>query len=67
MARALEAARDHLKKSVRYGPGVASTWSMLGGALHGLGQIPAARAAWERAVQLDPKDEQSRAGLEATK
>jgi tetratricopeptide (TPR) repeat protein len=63
----LESARAHLEKSVRYGPGVAGSWSMLGGALHGLGRIPAARAAWERAVELDPADEQSRRGLEATK
>ncbi|MFN0008916.1 MAG: hypothetical protein ACKVXR_13525 [Planctomycetota bacterium] len=63
----LAAARGHLEKSVRYGPGVASSWSMLGGALHGLGEIPAARAAWQRAVQLDPSDEESRRGLEATR
>lgn len=63
----LAGARAHLEKSVRYGPGVAGSWSMLGGALHGLGEIPAARAAWQRAVQLDPADEESRRGLEATK
>lgn len=63
--RDVPAAIAALEKAVRYGREKADAWYNLGGAYFTAGDTDNARASWERALQLDPRNTGAQQGLNA--
>lgn len=63
--RDVPAAIAALEKAVRYGREKADAWYNLGGAYFTAGDTANARASWERALQLDPRNTGAQQGLNA--
>jgi hypothetical protein len=71
--KGLQAGTDHdllgaisaLTKAVRYGPQKVDAWYNLGGAHFTAGDTAKARANWERALQIDPRNMGAQQGLNA--
>ncbi len=61
----LHAAIAALTKAVRYGPQKVDAWYNLGGAYFTIGDQANARKSWEEALRLDPKDQNTLAGMRA--
>jgi predicted negative regulator of RcsB-dependent stress response len=57
-------ARSHLEHLLRLRPDAAEHWLHFGDVEHLLGNVVDARAAWEKALQLEPTDETIRAGAQ---
>lgn len=53
----------HLSRGISANPRSAELWRLAGDAFAATGEPGRARAAYERALALDPKDERARAGL----
>lgn len=62
---ALESAERAVRAGLDVDPLSAPLWNLLGVLLSERGDPTAARAAWERALEIDPDDASSRANLDA--
>jgi Flp pilus assembly protein TadD len=58
-------AAQHLERAAELAPAEAGTWSNLGVALARLGRAEAARAAFARALELDPELAEARRNRDA--
>lgn len=60
-------AERSLRRAIELEPGLAGAHTALGVLLANTGRMPEAIAAWSRALELDPADENARHNLQAVR